>query len=163
MCTRGLIKASTLLTLALPPWSTNTNSPTKTQRKCSKSWSCSIQYATTMPRTGFTSNTSPSLPTRPSSHSANSWSPAARCFRRPMKKAVQSSLPWAQQPPQHLPYIMMPSQPNSSVCSVAITIPQATPHPMARSATDVVATNTSPPYVEKDCRDHPKVSETSPQ
>ena len=113
-------------------------------------------------RTGYTSKTSPSLHTRPSSHSANSWGPTARFSRRLRKKAMQSSLPWAQWPPQHPPYARMPSGSIPNVPSVATTIPQATAWPVARSAKDVMATTTSLPYAQEDHRDHPEVVEPSP-
>ena len=66
---------------------------TTAPKRCSKLWSCNMEYYTIRPRTGYVNSPSPSLPTRPYSQSANSWSPAVRCFRRPRKRAVQSSLP----------------------------------------------------------------------
>ena len=69
-----------------------------------------------------------------------------RCSRRLRKRAMQSSLPWRQQPPQHPAFTGMPSQPIPNAPSVAITTTQTTVQPMVRSATDVAARTTLQPY-----------------
>ena len=141
MCDRGPTKASMPSTCTSPPWSTNTNSPTKTPRGHPKSWSCGMQYDTLRPGTGYASRT------------------CCKMFQKAKKKghAELTSL------------TTVTSSVSSSVSSIhqdaLSTYPKCSQcgyyHPPVNCPADVAAIITLHPYAEQDPRDHPEEAKPS--
>ena len=66
--------------------SLNANFPTPTFRKCSKSWSCSLQYIIMRPGTGSANRTSPSSHTSSCSLSLNCLNPGVSSTKKQRKR-----------------------------------------------------------------------------